>query len=112
MSQPTIISEQAISLSDVHKSLKDIQQRDEELSFRAGKTLDHLNHIKPISVEDKEALVNTLKELDVPRLKDHHIAKIVDLHPKTLKELQVLISGYTLAVNKDYQEKIIDALNA
>jgi DNA-directed RNA polymerase subunit F len=111
MSQPTIITEEAVALSDVYESLKSIQERDEELSFRAGKTLDHLNHVNPISVKQKEALQEKVVALDVPRLKDHHIAKIIDLHPKTVKELQVILSGYTLAVNKDYQEKIIDALN-
>jgi DNA-directed RNA polymerase subunit F len=112
MSQPDIITEEAVSLSDVHASLKTIQERDEELSFRAGKTLDHLNHVNPISVEEKDALVEKLTALEVPRLKEHHIAKIIDLKPASVKELAVILSGYTLAVNKDYQEKVIEALNA
>lgn len=112
MSQPNIITEEPVSLSDAYSELHKIQERDEELSFRAGKTLDHLNHIKPLSVEEKDALTEKIVELDVPRLKNHHIAKIIDLQPASVKELAVIISGYTLAVNKDYQEKIIEALNA
>lgn len=112
MSNPKIISEEPISQADLNASLEKIQERDEELSFRAGKTVDHLNHIEIPDLEKKEELFNAIKELDVPRLKDRHIAKIIDIMPASVKELSVLISGYTLTVNKDYQEKIVETLQA
>ena len=111
MSQPNILTEEAVSLSEVHASLQNIQKRDEELSFRAGKTLDHLNHINPAKPEETSALQEKIQAIEVPRLKEHHIAKIVDLKPRSVKELQILLSGYTLAVTKEYQEKIVAAIN-
>ncbi len=112
MSQPQILEEQTLTLSELKDKLTAIQERDGELSFRAGKTLDHLNHIHVVDAERIEQLFTAIEALNVPRLKPFHIHKIIDLMPKTVKELNLILSGYTLTVNKDYQQKIIDALNA
>ena len=112
MSSPTPVSEQAITQADLDKSLQEIQERDEELSFRAGKTVDHLNHLEIVDLEKKDELIKAINDLDVPRLKEHHVAKIVDIMPRSVKELALIISGYTLTVNKEYQEKIIETLQA
>lgn len=112
MSQPHVLEEETITLSDLKQFLDDIQTRDEELSFRAGKTMDHVNHLTLVDQSRKEELVKQIQELNVPRLKDFHIHKIVDVMPGGLKELNLILSGYTLTVNKEYQQKIIEVLQA
>lgn len=112
MSQPQILEEETITLSELNAKLSDIQQRDGELSFRAGKTMDHLNHLQLIDHKKGEALFKAIEDLNVPRLKPFHIHKIIDLAPQSVKELNLILSGYTLTVNKDYQQKIMDALEA
>lgn len=112
MSNPTIITEEPITQAQLNQALTKIQERDEELSFRAGKTVDHLNHQPIVDPEKKEELAKAINDLDVPRLKEQHVAKIIDIMPRNVKELAVIISGYTLTVNKDYQEKIIETLQA
>lgn len=112
MSSPEILSEQPITQSQLASSLIKIQERDEELSFRAGKTIDHLNHLKNLDEKAKDELTKAIQDIEVPRLKDNHIAKIIDVMPRNVKELAVILSGYTLTVNKEYQEKIIQTLQA
>jgi len=112
MSQPHIIEEQTITSADLKAVLDTIQTRDAELSFRAGKTVDHLNHLTLIGVKEKDALVAAIDALGVPRLKLAHIHKIIDIAPSNIKELNLILSGYTLTVNKEYQQKIMDALSA
>lgn len=112
MSNPQTLTTEPITQSDVHRELEEIQERDEELSFRAGKSLDHLNHLSLVSEEKQEKITQAIEELNVPRLKKNHIAKIIDVMPRNIKELGLIISGYTLTVNKEYQEKIIEALQA
>lgn len=112
MSQPHILEEETITAADLKSGLKAIQERDEELSFRAGKTVDHLNHIDVVDVNKKDELVAVLEELGVPRLKLQHMHKIIDVAPQSIKELNVILSGYTLTVNKEYQQKIMDVLAA
>ena len=112
MSQPHILEEETITAADLKAGLQAIQKRDGELSFRAGKTIDHLNHLNVMSMKEKDALAQAIQDLNVPRLKPAHIHKIIDLSPTNIKELNVIISGYTLTVNKEYQQKIMDALSA
>ena len=111
MSSPTIMTEEPITALELQDALTSIQERDGELSFRAGKTVDHLNHSVPNDSRRKE-LSQAIAALEVPRLKPLHIAKILDIMPRNVKELGVVLSGYTLTVNKEYQQKIIDALHA
>lgn len=112
MSAPQILEEETVTVSEVKDSLEVIQKRDEELSFRAGKTVDHINHLKLATKEEREELFSAIEGLDVPRLKPIHIHKIIDLRPSSVKELALILSGYTLTVTKEYQQKIIDALGA
>ncbi len=112
MSSLQLVAEETITATDVKDMLERIQERDEELSFRAGKTVDHLNHLSLADAQTKQARIEAIQALEVPRLKLHHIHKIIDLSPRTLKELGVVLSGYTLTVTKEYQQKIMDALAA
>ena len=110
MSTPLTISEETITASELKDGLDAIQKRDEELSFRAGKTLDHLNHLSLLPKKQREELYKKIEGLNVPRLKQGHIHKILDVMPRNVKELNVILSGYTLTVNKEYQQQIVDAL--
>lgn len=112
MSSPHILEEKPLTLSHVEAALDKMQKRDEELSFRAGKTLDHIHHLKPVKKKGREELVKKIEELEVPRLKPQHINKIVDVKPASVKELNIILSGYTLTVSKENQKKIVDVLDA
>lgn len=112
MSQPHILNEETITSSNLKDGLAKIQKRDEEVSFRAGKTIDHLNQIPIVSQKDAKNQFEKIESLNVPRLKPIHINKIIDVQPRSVKELNILLSGYTLTVNKEYQQKMIDALTA
>ena len=112
MSSPEIKSEEPITFSELKDALNKIQERDGELSFRSGKTIDHLQHLSLISPSEVARLREAIEDIKVPRLKNIHITKIIDVRPKNLKELSVVLSGYSLTVNKENQQKILDVINA
>ena len=56
-------------------------------------------------------LEEKLTKLNVPRLKEQHIHKIIDVLPTTVKDLKVVLQGYTLTVNNDNMKKIADTVN-
>src|SRR3989344_1264981 len=108
--KPKMQEEVPISIYDLKKEMTKIKKRDEELSVRAAKTEEYLNNFVIIKPKDAEALEEELLKLEVPRLKEVHVKKILDLLPASVEELKVILQGYTLTVNKENMEKMISTL--
>ena len=104
-----IISEKPIDINELKKELEKIKKRDKELNFRALRTEEYLQHFT--TLKTPEELFKKLEGLKIPRLKEQHIIKIIDILPKTLDELKVILQGYTITVNNENLKKIIDAVN-
>lgn len=109
MASIKIIKEEPITMVELKDEIDAIKKRDKELNFRANKTEDYLNQFG--KNKDAKELVKKITKLDIPRLKLFHIVKIVDIMPKTLNDLKVVLQGYTLTVNNENMKKIIDILN-
>ena len=109
MPSEQILSEEPITMAELRKRLEDIQKRDEELSFRANKTLEYLQ--QTASGKNHATIYKKLLELSIPRLKEVHVAKIVDVMPSSIEELKMVLSGYIVTVNLENQKKIISVLD-
>jgi len=53
-------------------------------------------------------LKDALLKLNISRLKDVQVNKIIDLLPKTPNELKVILQGYNLTLTNDQIKSIID----
>jgi DNA-directed RNA polymerase subunit F len=107
---PKILSEETISMSQVKEELKEIKKRDKELNFNANKTFEYLNEFALLKNEDSEKITKEISKLEVPRLKDMHIYKIVDLMPDSVEELRVILQGYTITISKENMQSIVEVL--
>lgn len=104
-----ILEETPLSMAQLKGELERIKKRDKELNFRAAKTEDYLNQV--VTIKDADTLFKNLVGLNVPRLKEQHICKIIDVLPKTADDLKVVLQGYTLTVNNPNLKKIVEAIN-
>src|SRR3989338_6281467 len=109
MAGTKIIREGPLNLSQLKLELENIRKRDNELNFRAQKTEEYLQNLK--TIEDPGKLAEKLQKLDVPRLKEPHIHKIIDLMPSTANDLKIILQGYALTVTKENLTKIAEAIN-
>jgi DNA-directed RNA polymerase subunit F len=109
MAEKNIISETPITMCELKKELERIKKRDKELNFRAAKTEEYLQQITIFKKADE--LYEKLVKLNIPRLKEQHIKKIIDILPTTVKDVKVVLQGYTLTVNNENAKKIVDAIN-
>ena len=100
-----IISETPISAAQLKEELAKIKQRDKELNFRAAKAEEHL---ETIGVKNADGLFEKINKLNISRLKEQHIYKIIDIMPKTVKDLKVVMQGYTISLNNENMKKIVD----
>ncbi len=109
MADMQIISEIPINIYELKKELERIKKIDGELNHRANRTDEYITQIlMPI---DASVLFDKISKLGIPRIKDQHIHKIIDVCPTTLNELKVVLQGYTITISNDSMKKIIDLIN-
>ncbi|MBW3022643.1 hypothetical protein KY308_00885 [Candidatus Woesearchaeota archaeon] len=96
MVKPEIITETAITMAEAKNALNRIKERDEEYGFRSGKTHEYLISVPVESEKKAKELIKKIEELNIPRLKQDQIVKIVDVKPKSLEELKVVLQGVTI----------------
>jgi DNA-directed RNA polymerase subunit F len=107
MSKPRVISESPVSMVEVKEEIKRIKKRDTEPSFRVTKVDDYINSFVVLSLKDEKELIEKIEKLGIPRLKDEHIKKLIDLMPITLDQLKVILQGYVITVNQDNMKKLV-----
>ena len=110
MPKVQIISEKPVMMAEVKEELSRIQKKTEELNFRANKTLDHLKEFTKKSLTKSKELYSAIEALDVSRLKEEHIVKIVDTMPKYPEEVKALLSGYTITISNENAKKIAETV--
>jgi DNA-directed RNA polymerase subunit F len=110
MPEIKILEEKPISMAELKEEIKDIKKRDEELSFRTAKVAEQIDILKVVKLKDAEEITAKIQKLNIPRLKDIHICKIIDLTPQSIVELKNIIQSYSLTITNDNLEKILEIL--
>jgi DNA-directed RNA polymerase subunit F len=110
MSNPVILEEATVPNFVVKETLL-ANQKEAELNFRANKTLEYLNMIPVIKKKDGEKLASELAKLEIPRMKELHIHKLIDVQPANVEEIKSVLSAYTITVTKENLEKIQEVLS-
>jgi len=105
-----ILSEKSISMTELRKSLEKIEEKDKELNFRANKTKDYLHNFILLDEKVEKELKKKIESLKIPRLKQEHIIKILDVVPKNLEELKNVLQQFTITVSNDNLKKIVSAI--
>ncbi len=111
MVKPEVLEQKPVTVSEVKDILKKVQKRDEELTFRGGKTLDHVNEVPSATLTKTKELAKKIAALEIPRLKDIHIVKTIDTMPESAEHLKVILSGYNVTITKENMQKIVDTLD-
>ena len=109
MTDMQIVSEAPMNMYQLKKELEKIKKRDNELNFRANRTEEYLHQVA--ALKNSEELFEKIMKLNIPRLKEQHIHKIIDVAPTTVNDLKVVLQGYTITLNNESMKKIVDTLN-
>ncbi|MDP3733746.1 MAG: hypothetical protein Q8R37_00825 [Nanoarchaeota archaeon] len=107
MVSPQFITEKALSLADVQRIFNDVEKRDTQLNYLSHKAKESLAALTILSTDKKEELSKKLMGLNLTRLKDEHVMKIIDFLPLTMDELKVVLQAYPLSMPKKDQELIV-----
>lgn len=94
----TIIEEKPLTLSEVYELIKDNEKSEEIKKF--------IKSFTKMPIEKALEIKEELKKANIIKLKDTHIAKIVDFLPKDAIELNKIIKDVSL--DADETQKILD----
>jgi DNA-directed RNA polymerase subunit F len=110
MSNAESINEIPITMAEFKEKIEDIKKRDKELKPRALKTLEYLDKFTKIKAKEALKLKEELVKLQIPRLKERHIIKIIDIMPKDIETLKLIFVGENLTIKQDDLEKILNVI--
>ncbi len=112
MSKPEILEKSPMNVVEVKAALENIKKvsPDVELNFRAQKTLEYAQEAAKLATKKAQELYGKLVALEIPRLKDAHYHKLVDLLPTNEKQVKAILSAYHLTVSNESVKKITDVI--
>lgn len=105
-----IINETPVSAVELKEKLEAIKKRDKEIGTKATKTIEYLNTFVSVKPKEAENIKKNIMNLNISRLKERHIAKIVDLMPKDVESLKMLFVGENLTLKQEDLNKIFEAI--
>ena len=101
-----IREERSVPVSLV-KSILEKRAEAGELRYEQRLALAYAQGFTRLDLEAANQLANEIAELSLPRVKEEHIAKIVDLLPGNSAELNVILAKDKISLKKDVQEQIL-----
>lgn len=104
-----IIDEKPLALFEVKEVLERSKEQG-ELNFRAAKTYDYLTNTTILEEKKARKLIKELVALDVARLKDKHIAKLIDCLPRTEEDVKFVLQAFTLTVSPADRKRIAEVM--
>ncbi len=105
-----IIEERPITMAEFRARLEEIEKRGFTLGLRTTKTKEFINYqlkLKPGVVAE---IKKKFEGLNIPRLKDRHIVKIIDIMPNDIESLKILFTGESVTIKQEDMQKIFDVI--
>jgi len=102
-----MIQEIPINLPEMKEKLSQIKSRDKDLNFRGKKVEDYLNASK---LKEYKQLVEDLNSLDIQRLRERQITLIVNVQPKDIDSLKIVLANENLTLKQEDLQKIVDTV--
>ena len=111
MASIEIIQETPWTLVEVKEVLKEVKGRVKELPVRLNKTQEYLQQYTKIDGKKVKELKEKLGKLEILRLRERHMVKLIDIMPRDLDGLRLIFSGENVTLKQEDLQKILDALH-
>lgn len=110
MGRIEIIEEKALTLTEAKEILSKIEKRDKELPTRTLKTKEYLNKFAKLTKKQIKELKEKLLKLNILRLKEKTITKLIDIQPKDIDSLRTILTAENLTLKQEDLQKIVECL--
>jgi DNA-directed RNA polymerase subunit F len=105
-----ILEMKELSNSEVLDILEKIE-KERELTYREEKYLEYLKKFTKLSKEEFEKAKKEIMELEIPRLEEVHINKILDLMPINGTQIRAIVANSGTVLVDESIKKILEVLD-
>src|SRR3989344_2855342 len=109
MTEIEIVSEKPLTLPEVKEMIVEVKKNG-ELGFRANKTIEYTELFVKQKPSETAEMKKKIEELNIMRLKDKVITKIVDLMPADAESLKMILATENITVKQEDLVKILECL--
>lgn len=109
MSNYDIIDKKPISLSEINKVIS--SKDEEERTYRENKTNDYLKNFTKLDYDKFLEAKKELESLEMNKLEEEDIIKVLDLMPENGTELRAIVSNAGTIIVDDEAKQVLDILN-
>ena len=110
MSNYELVSTEVISNTEVGEVISK-KEEERELTYREEKIKEYLKNFQKLSKKEFEEAKKEVENLQIPRLGEEHIIKILDIMPKNGTELRSIVSHSGTVLVDESVTKILEVLN-
>ncbi|MDO8555794.1 MAG: hypothetical protein Q7R96_01300 [Nanoarchaeota archaeon] len=110
MAETDVLSESPVALAELKEKLEAMKKRDKDLGFRANKTLEYIEQFMSKKSKDIAAKKKALMDLNIGRLRDRHIVKMLDVMPEDLDSVKAILSGENVTLKQEDLKKILEVV--
>ena len=101
-----VIEETPITIAEAKEVMKKVSVK--EQTFEQKHAKENAKKMSKLSAKEAESMKKELAALNMRKLKDDNIIKIIDIMPKTPEEIGVVLLGSKTLFNKDETESILE----
>ena len=109
MTNIELLKETPITMVELKEKLEKINKK-HELSFRANKTSEYLGIFAKQKQKEIEGTRKKLNDLNILRLKETQITKIIDTIPKDMDSLKAIFAGENLSLKQEDMKRVLECL--
>ncbi len=104
-----IIEKEFVSLPEVKNILKKIPK--DIITYEQKTALEHAEKFSKITQTEARKLFKELKALEMRKLKDELIIQIINIMPKDMDSLKLVLKSSKISFNEEELKKIFDIIN-
>jgi len=108
MQEIEIINETPLTLSEIKAKLE--KTKKDDLGFRATKAMEYLKVFGKEKKEKVNELKKKIEDLNIQRLKDRQIIKLIDLKPKDEDSVKSILSTDNITLKQEDIKRIVDTI--
>jgi len=102
-----IISKRPLCLAEIKEILG---KKEKEENKRIEMTREYLNNFLKIKPEDAIKLKQEIKDLNIAKIDEEHLVKIVDILPIDADDIRKIFFGTSVTLTQDEIQKILEVV--